>query len=108
MSFAEVWTLQECGGSGGSFIVDDGAWRLGQVDFHIAIAHIKAVEHIGAVADGSGFPGSRVGGRHSRTAASGKPTITLRGFSAPRALTSTSTSRASTPRRVAENKRVIM
>ena len=44
----------------------------------------------------------------SRTAASGRPTIITSGLSAPRALTSTSTSWASTPRSAAENRRVIM
>ena len=44
----------------------------------------------------------------SRTAASGRPTMMTIGLSAPRALTSTSTSWASTPRNAAENKRVIM
>lgn len=44
----------------------------------------------------------------SRTAASGRPTISVSGLSDSRALTSTSTSRASTPRRAAEYKRVIM
>ena len=36
------------------------------------------------------------------------PTMTTIGFSAPRALTSTSTSWASTPRNAAENRRVII
>jgi len=44
----------------------------------------------------------------SRTAASGKPTIMMMGLSAPWALTSTSTSWASTPRKAAEKSRVII
>jgi len=44
----------------------------------------------------------------SLTAASGSPTMIIIGLSAPRALTSTSTSWASTPRNAAENSLVIM
>jgi hypothetical protein len=44
----------------------------------------------------------------SRTAASGRPTMITAGVSAPRALTSTSTSSASTPRNAAEYSLVII
>ena len=44
----------------------------------------------------------------SLTAASGSPTTKTCGFSEPQALTSTSTSRASTPRNAAEYIRVII
>ncbi len=44
----------------------------------------------------------------SRTAASGRPTMMTPGFSAPCVFTSTSTSKASTPRNAAEYNLVII